>query len=247
MTQHKCTNTQNEISSLLNRKESIISNNLLQKIYCIADNCLSCIDMADFLVEQKKLSLIEKRKRPKIESNLVEEKHLRELLLRYKLDDDKVIESFNEVISKTMSQLEAGQTMKLFSPGELLEARSGYAYAEMRNAVNRGVKFEYIIPGENYRHDFEKLNSYLLEVFSIEKLSTQIKVTYSGENKIPITDSKDVSYYDKNDKKIAGLVEVPFNNRHPFDSKKRIKSRLWVYLDKEKDEFLNALEQKIST
>jgi hypothetical protein len=200
MTKHECTLSQNRMSLLLDSEGLIINNNLLHEIYCLAENCLSCIDMADFFIEQKRLSLMKKIKLPMIEPKIIEEKQLREVISYYNLDDNKIIESFNEVISQTMSRLESNQRMKLFSPGELLEARSGYAYAEIRKAVDRGVKFEYVIPGVDYRRDFEKLNSHLLEVFKLEKVSNQVKVTYDEKSNI-LANSKDVTYYDKDDKK----------------------------------------------
>jgi hypothetical protein len=75
---------------------------------------------------------------------LVKEKELSRVLDQHNLyTRDRVKHSFDQVIKDTMAKLQPGQKMQLYSMGELLEARYPYAFAEVIQAVRRGVNLEY--------------------------------------------------------------------------------------------------------
>lgn len=236
---HSCRIIKSIISTLLDDNFSNNQNATTQQIYSITGNCPSCIDIADFLIERKRVNMLSIKIKNEFEP--LEEKQLRILLQKHKFDESEIIENFKAVIMRTISKLKIGEKMKLYSSGELLEAHYSYAYSEVRKAVDRGVKFEYILPGGDCFNDFNKLNSQLLEVFSKEKISEQITVNIIQEDDPLFINKKNIFYYDKNDKEISRLIEVPITEQHPFDQEKQISSRIWINVDDDKKEFVNDL------
>lgn len=147
--------------------------------------------------------------------------------------------SFNHVINETLSKLQPGQKMQLFSMGELLEAHYPYAFYEVINAVKRGVNLEYVLNNVSSQQkvmDIDILKININKAVGKKRTEKYLTVTYSDYSSFG---RKDVFYFDDSGTQTDRLIEIAYKMSGPYEGARR----LWVRVDeKEREVFIQALQ-----